>query len=104
MKNRGIVVWTIHARKHVTVQRFNPLPTAPQNANQKKTETFWIILGVLSAAVFGVLIWIIVVRVKHSHHYKVGNVMNDIRKTNGTFTVSPTISHGHRGTYGSEVP
>lgn len=61
----------------------------------KHKPTLWIVLGVLGVVIVGVLVWVIVVHVKHTrHHYKVGTVVNDMRVAQGGTTVAPTlISH-----------
>lgn len=40
----------------------------------KKKELLWIILGSLGAILLGVLVWVIVARVKHSRQYRVDSL------------------------------
>ena len=68
----------------------------------KTKQPLWIILGVLGAIIVGVLIWVIVVHVKYSHHYKVGKVVNDMRIAQGGTTVPSTLAYGSYG--GPKVP
>jgi len=83
-----------------------PYTTFTDCTNHCKTKhkaPLWIILGVLGAIIVGVLIWIVVVHVKHTHHaYKVGKVVNEMRVAQGGTTVAPTVAA--HGSYGAQVP